>query len=75
MVAFSLISFLVTRRALALLAVGVVTAVLGWSALTLGIDPGVESMIPSDPGDLARLHALRLLTFPAMLRPTAGRSE
>src|SRR4029077_8008085 len=46
-------------RAAALLIVGAVTAVLGWSALTLRIDPGVESMIPSGPGDLARLQAFQ----------------
>jgi uncharacterized protein len=54
-----LISFLLTWRAVALLAVGAVTAMLGWSALTLRIDPGVESMIPSGPGDLARLQAFQ----------------
>jgi predicted RND superfamily exporter protein len=54
-----LISFLLTWRALALFAIGAVTAVLGWSALTLRIDPGVESMIPSGPGDLARLQAFQ----------------
>jgi predicted RND superfamily exporter protein len=54
-----LISFLLTWRALALFAIGAVTAVLGWSALTLRIDPGVESMIPSGPRDLARLQAFQ----------------
>jgi uncharacterized protein len=54
-----LISFLLARRALALCALGVVTAVLGWSALTLRIDPGVESMIPSGPGDVTRLQAFQ----------------
>ncbi len=54
-----MISFLLTWRALALLALGVVTALLGWSALTLRIDPGMESMIPSGPGDLARLQAFQ----------------
>jgi uncharacterized protein len=54
-----LISFLLAWRAVALLAVGAVTAMLGWSALTLRIDPGVESMIPSGPGDLARLQAFQ----------------
>src|ERR1700752_2981017 len=43
----------------ALCALGVVTAVLGWSAVTLRIDPGVEAMIPSGPGDLARLRAFQ----------------
>jgi len=54
-----LIPFLLSWRALALLAVAVVTAVLGWSALTLRIDPGVESMIPSGPGDLTRLQTFQ----------------
>lgn len=54
-----MIAFLLTRRGWALCALGVVTAVLGWSALTLRIDPGVESMIPSGPGDLARLQAFQ----------------
>jgi predicted RND superfamily exporter protein len=54
-----LISLLLTWRAPALLIVGAVTALLGWSALTLRIDPGVESMIPSGPGDLARLQAFQ----------------
>ena len=54
-----MIAFLLTWRALALVALGVVTALLGWSALTLRIDPGVESMIPSGPGDLARLQAFQ----------------
>src|SRR5258708_37150373 len=57
--ALRLSSFLLRRRALALLIVGTVSAVLGWSALTLRIDPGVESMIPSGPGDLARLQAFQ----------------
>lgn len=59
MAAFRLTPFLLSWRALALLAVAVVTAVLGWSALTLRIDPGVESMIPSGPGDLTRLQAFQ----------------
>ena len=54
-----MISLLLRWRALALLMVGAVSAVLGWSALTLRIDPGVESMIPSGPGDLARLRAFQ----------------
>ena len=54
-----MISFLLRRRVLALLIVGAVSAVLAWSALTLRIDPGVESMIPSGPGDLARLQAFQ----------------
>src|SRR5258708_12344779 len=57
--ALRLSSFLLRRRALALLIVGTVSAVLAWSALTLRIDPGVESMIPSGPGDLARLQAFQ----------------
>ncbi len=56
-----MIAFLLRRRRLALLVVGVVTVLLGWSALTLRIDPGVESMIPSGPGDLDRLHAFQAL--------------
>lgn len=61
MAAFRLIPFLLSWRRLALLAVAVVTGVLGWSALTLRIDPGVESMIPSGPGDLTRLQAFQAL--------------
>jgi len=52
-----LISWLLARRRLALCLVGLLTALLGWSALALRIDPGVESMIPSGPGDLDRLRA------------------
>ena len=54
-----MIVLLLRWRRLALLVLGVVTAVLGWQALTLRIDPGVESMIPSGPGDLDRLHAFQ----------------
>src|SRR5258708_9485129 len=57
--ALRLSSFLLRRRVLALLIVGAVSAVLAWSALTLRIDPGVESMIPSGPDDLARLQAFQ----------------
>ena len=61
MAAFRLIPFLLSWRRLALLVVAVATGVLGWSALTLRIDPGVESMIPSGPGDLTRLQAFQAL--------------
>ena len=36
--------------------IALVTAVLGWYALTLRIDPGVESMIPTGRGDLDALR-------------------
>ena len=35
------------------------TSVLGWSALHLQIDPGVDSMIPSGPGELERLRTFQ----------------
>lgn len=56
-----MISFLLSRRRLALMVIAVVTVWLAWAALTLRIDPGVESMIPSGPGDLDRLHAFQTL--------------
>ncbi|HYB70890.1 MAG TPA: MMPL family transporter, partial [Candidatus Bathyarchaeia archaeon] len=59
MSAFSLIALLLARRRAALLVLAVLTGFLGWSALTLRIDPGVETMIPSGPGDLDRLRAFQ----------------
>ena len=56
-----MIEFLVRHRRLALVVIAVVTVLLGWSAVTLRIDPGVESMIPSGPGDLDRLHRFQSL--------------
>ena len=50
-----MIALLLRYRRLALVAIAAVTVLLGWAALTLRIDPGVESMIPSGPGDLDRL--------------------
>ena len=54
-----MISLLLRWRKPALLLVGVLTGVLGWSALRLPIDPGVASMIPSGPGDLEQLRAFQ----------------
>ncbi|HEX7788081.1 MAG TPA: MMPL family transporter [Methylomirabilota bacterium] len=51
-----MIAFLLRRCRVALVVLLAVTVLLGWAALTLRIDPGVESMIPSGPGDLDRLH-------------------
>ena len=59
MPAFSLIALLLARRRPALLLIALLTALLGWCALALRIDPGVESMIPSGPGDLDRLRAFQ----------------
>lgn len=56
-----MISLLVGWRRPVLFLVALVTALLAWSALTLRIDPGFESMIPSGPGDLDRLRAFRAL--------------
>jgi hypothetical protein len=56
-----MISLLLGRRRAALVVVATVTVLLGWAALTLRIDPGVESMIPSGPGDLDRLKAFQAL--------------
>jgi predicted RND superfamily exporter protein len=53
----SVISFLLAWRLQALLVIALLTVFLGWSALGLRTDPGVESMIPSGPGDLDRLRA------------------
>jgi len=52
-----LIPFLLARRVPALLVVAGLSAILAWFALSLRIDPGVEAMIPSGPGDLDRLRA------------------
>jgi uncharacterized protein len=56
-----MIAFLLSRRRLALVVIAAVTVLLAWAALTLRIDPGVESMIPSGPGDLDRLHRFQTL--------------
>ncbi|HEX7213313.1 MAG TPA: MMPL family transporter [Methylomirabilota bacterium] len=56
-----MIALLLRHRRLALAAVAAVTVLLGWAALTLRIDPGVEAMIPSGPGDLDRLHRFQSL--------------
>jgi hypothetical protein len=56
-----MIAFLLRHRRPALTAIAAVTVLLGWAALTLPIDPGVESMIPSGPGDLDRLHRFQSL--------------
>ena len=56
-----LIALLLGRRKSALAVIVLLTAFLGWHALALRIDPGVESMIPVGGGDfegLRRLHAL-----------------
>jgi uncharacterized protein len=58
---FNLISLLLTWRASALVLVALFTAALAWSALAVRVDPGVESMIPSGPGDLDRLHTFHTL--------------
>jgi uncharacterized protein len=55
------ISFLLAWRVQALFAIALLTGFLGWSALGLRTDPGVESMIPSGPGDLDRLRAFDAL--------------
>jgi predicted RND superfamily exporter protein len=56
-----MIALLLCRRRSALAALAVVTVLLGWAALTLRIDAGVQSMIPSGPGDLDRLNAFQSL--------------
>ena len=48
---------LLARRRLAWALIALVTVVLGWRALTLQIDPGVESMIPTGRGDLDALRS------------------
>jgi predicted RND superfamily exporter protein len=53
---FSLIPGLLARRRLALALIALLTVVLGWRALTLRIDPEVESMIPTGRGDLDALR-------------------
>jgi uncharacterized protein len=53
---FSLIPALLARRRLVWVLIALVTAVLGWHALTLRIDPGVESMIPTGRSDLEALR-------------------
>ena len=53
---FSVIPSLLARRRLAWGLIALVTAVLGWRAVTLQIDPGVESMIPTGRGDLDALR-------------------
>jgi predicted RND superfamily exporter protein len=49
---------LLARRRLALGLIALLTVVLGWRALTLRIDPGVQSMIPTGRGDLDALRTL-----------------
>jgi len=56
-----MIRFLVAWRRPALAVIALLTALLGGSALSLRTDPGVESMIPSGPGDLDRLRAFQAL--------------
>lgn len=56
---FSLIPSLLARRRLALVLIALVTAVLGWRALTVRIDPGVESMIPTGRSDLDALRTFQ----------------
>jgi predicted RND superfamily exporter protein len=56
-----MIAVLLRHRRLALVVIAAVTVLFGWAALTLRIDPGVESMIPSGPGDLDRLHRFQSL--------------
>src|SRR5215813_1410196 len=57
----SVVSFLVARRRPALAVIALLTALFAWSALGLRTDPGVESMIPSGPGELDRLRAFQAL--------------
>jgi len=47
---------LLARRRLALVLIALLTVALGWRALTLRIDPGVQSMIPTGRGDLEALR-------------------
>ena len=56
-----MISFLLARRKPALVVIALLAAFLGWHALRLRIDPGVESMIPVGGGDLEGLRALHAL--------------
>src|SRR5262245_42013002 len=51
-----MIPALLARRRLVWVLIALVTLVLGWRALTLRIDPGVESMIPKGRGDLDALR-------------------
>jgi predicted RND superfamily exporter protein len=53
---FSQIPSLLARRRLAWALIALVTAVLGWRAFTLRIDPGVEAMIPTGRSDLEALR-------------------
>jgi uncharacterized protein len=57
----ALIPLLLARRKPALVVIALLTAFLGWHALRLSIDPGVESMIPVGGGDLAGLRTLHAL--------------
>src|SRR5215813_10115161 len=57
----SVVSFLVAWRTPALAVIALLTALFGWSALGLRTDPGVESMIPTGPGELDRLRAFQAL--------------
>jgi len=51
-----LISFLSWRRGTLASLLVAVTAVFSWFALSLRVDPGVESVLPSSGGDLGRLR-------------------
>lgn len=51
-----MIPALLARRRLALVLIALLTVALGWRALTLRIDPGVQSMIPTGRGDLEALR-------------------
>jgi len=56
-----LIPFLLARRKPALVMIALLAAFLGWHALRLRIDPGVESMIPVGGDDLEGLRTLHAL--------------
>src|SRR5215470_12189671 len=56
-----LIPLLLARRRQALAVIALLTAFLGWHALALRIDPGVESMIPVGGSDLEGLRTLQAL--------------
>ena len=51
-----MIPALLARRRLVLALIALLTVGLGWCALTLEIDPGVQSMIPTGRGDLDALR-------------------
>jgi len=58
---FQLIPLLLVRRRLALLLIALLTAFLGWRAVALRVDPGVEAMIPSGRSDLDALRRFNAL--------------